>query len=228
MKTLPRLHLIGPMEGVVSPQDFIKIGTDVGKAVECAIHVRMPNTPGVASFDVARMLKFGLLSTSSQVIVNDRIDVAMSVNAAGVQLGEQSLPVQAARRLVGNTRLIGRSVHDVAGARKALSDGADFLIAGHVFDTDSKEGEPGKGLEWLRQICNAALAPVVAIGGITLERVDDVLEAGAWGVAVSRDILQAEDPVARAVAITERITERTANDARYRREDNNIAKWIER
>lgn len=228
MRTLPKLHLIGPLNGVVSPDDFIRIGSDVAKSAESAIHVRMPGAQGGDVFDIARHLKLALLSTSSQVMVNDRLDIAMAVNANGVQLGERSLPVLAARRLLGTTKLIGRSVHDVAGAKQAVADGADYLLAGHVFDTESKQGEPGRGLEWLNEICMSVAVPVVAIGGINLERIDDVMEAGVWGVAVGRELLLAENPGARATELLERINERSANVARYRKPDNDIPKWIAR
>ncbi len=228
MRTLPRLHLVGPLHDVVSPDDFIKIGTEVAKSAECAVHVRMPATQGGDVFDVARHLKLGLLSTSSQVIVNDRVDVALAVNANGVQLGERSLPPQAVRRLVGTSKLIGRSVHDVAGARQAVVDGADFLFAGHVFETESKQGEPGRGLEWLNELCMSVTVPVIAIGGITLERIDEVMEAGVWGAAFGRELLLADEPGARAAELLERINERSANVARYRKPGNDIPKWIAR
>lgn len=226
MKTLPRLHLVGPLNGVVAPQDFIRIGGEAGKAGECAVHVRMPGAQGADVFDVARHLKLALLGSSSQVLVNDRVDVAMAVNANGVQLGERSLPVSAARRILGTTKLIGRSVHDVAGAKQAVVDGADYLVAGHVFDTDSKQGEPGRGLEWLHEMCMSVAVPVVAIGGIGPEHIDDVLEAGAWGVAVGRDVLRAEEPAARTTELLARITEQAAKAATYRKPGTDTPKWI--
>lgn len=225
-KTLPRLHLVGPLDGVVTPQDFIKIGGEAGKAGECAVHVRMPGAQGGDIFDVARHLKLALLGSSSQVLVNDRIDVAMAVNASGVQLGERSLPVSAARRILGTTKLIGRSVHDVAGAKQAVTDGADYLIVGHVFDTESKQGAPGRGLDWLHEMCISVAVPVVAIGGISLEHIDDVLEAGVWGVAVGRDILQAEAPGSRTTELLARIDEKAANTASYRKLTTEIPKWV--
>ncbi|MGH9176827.1 MAG: thiamine phosphate synthase, partial [Vicinamibacterales bacterium] len=118
-----------------------------------------------------------------------------------------------ARQIVGDRLLVGRSVHDINGARRAEDDAADYALAGHVFDTESKAGEPGRGLEWLARLCAAVEIPVIALGGITVGRIPLVIRAGAHGVAIGRELLQAADPeeVARAVmsAMRERTTSHT-------------------
>ena len=128
------------------------------------------------------------------VIVNDRVDVTMLTGADGVHLGERSVSVTAARSLVGPDRLIGRSIHDLEGARLAEQAGVNYLLAGHVFETASKPDQPGRGLKWLADVCNAVSIPVIAIGGISVSRVMDVMAQGAWGIAVGREILDAYDP----------------------------------
>jgi thiamine-phosphate diphosphorylase len=118
----------------------------------------------------------------TRVVVNDRVDVALAAGADGVHLRGDSVPVAAARRLLAAPLLIGRSVHSVADVSRA--SGADYLIAGTVFSSPSKPGAVELlGIDGLRAIVRAATVPVLAIGGITPDRVADVLDAGAAGFA---------------------------------------------
>jgi thiamine-phosphate pyrophosphorylase len=123
------------------------------------------------------------------VVVNDRADVAIAAGADGVHLREDSFPAEAVRRLAGRDFLIGRSVHGDEGARAAGP--VDYLVAGSVFETESKPGAaPSLGLDGLRAIVHAAAArPVLAIGGITAARVHDILSAGARGAAFIGSLL---------------------------------------
>jgi thiamine-phosphate pyrophosphorylase len=120
--------------------------------------------------------------SSTRVVVNDRLDVALACGADGVHLREDSIPVSAARRLAPSPFLVGRSVHSVEAARS--SAGADYLIAGSIFPTASKGGAPASlGLDGLRAIVHAAPAPVLAIGGVTLDKIDAIRATGAAGIA---------------------------------------------
>ena len=134
------------------------------------------------------------------LLVNDRVDVALACGADGVQLGETGLPVEAAQRLVEGRQpfLIGRSVHDLEGARRAAAAGADYLLFGNVFATASHPGRPPAGLERLAGVCAGVPCPVIAIGGITAGSAGDCLRAGAQGVAVISAILGSPDPQAAA------------------------------
>ena len=132
-------------------------------------------------------------------LINDRLDVACAVKAAGVHLGEQSLPVSEAKRLVterfpGRSFLVGASVHSLEAARKAERDGASYLIFGPVFATPSKAafGAP-HGLESLRKVCTQLTIPVLAIGGITPENIRECLDTGASGIAAIRLFQEAKD-----------------------------------
>ena len=120
--------------------------------------------------------------TPTRVVVNDRLDVALACGAHGVHLRGDSIPVEAARRLAPAGFLIGRSVHRVDEAMRAT--GADYLIAGTVFTTTSKPaGQPLLGADGLRSIVRASDVPVLAIGGITEDRIDQIAGAGAMGFA---------------------------------------------
>lgn len=128
------------------------------------------------------------------LLINDRIDVAVAIDAAGVHLGGSSFPVGRAREVVGK-RLIGASAHSVEEARKAQAEGADFLVFGPVYFTPSKAfyGDP-VGEEKLGEAAQSVCLPVFAIGGIKLPRIPVILGRGAQGAAVISAILSAQDP----------------------------------
>lgn len=193
---IPRLHLVGPLDAV-SDAAFVEIATAAACGGINAVHVRLPGRPAADVLDITRQLKSSL-PTSTALIVNDRVDVALAAGAVGVQLGERSLPVDAARSVAGARVLLGRSIHDVNGARAAAALGADYLLAGNVYATDSHPGAAGRGLNWLSEIVDVVPIPVIAIGGITADCIADVMAAGAHGIAVGREILLATDPPAAA------------------------------
>ena len=124
-------------------------------------------------------------ATRSKILVNDRADVAAATGAGGVHLRGDSIGVSAARTLLGESAVIGRSVHSSREASLASEAGADYLIFGTLFQTPSKDtGHPLATLDQLREACHAAAGvPVLAIGGITLERVPDLVRCGAAGIA---------------------------------------------
>ncbi len=120
--------------------------------------------------------------TDTKILVNDRVDVALACGAAGIHLRGDSIRAEAVRRIAPSGWLIGQSVHDVDEARRAR--GADYLVAGTVWPTASKpEQRSLLGVEGLARVCSAAAVPVLAIGGVTPARVDEVARAGAAGIA---------------------------------------------
>jgi thiamine-phosphate pyrophosphorylase len=134
-----------------------------------------------------------------RILVNDRLDVARAAGASGVHLGEQSLSVHEAKRLVqernsGSIFLVGASTHSLEAARAAEKAGADYLIFGPVFATPSKAsfGQP-QGIGRLAEVCRSVTIPVVAIGGITLENARECAQAGAGGIAAMRLFQEAAD-----------------------------------
>ncbi|MGH8064227.1 MAG: thiamine phosphate synthase [Candidatus Entotheonellia bacterium] len=133
----------------------------------------------------------------ARLLINDRIDVALAVNADGVHLTTVSLPARIARPLLGPEQLIGISTHNLAEAREAAEGGADFLVFGPVFFTPSKApyGQP-VGLDTLRTVRAHVKLPILAIGGIKKANLDQVLAAGADGIAVISAIISADDPTA--------------------------------
>lgn len=164
------------------------------------VQLREKDLPGGQLLQLAAALEEQIVGRA-RLMVNERVDVAAALPAAGVQLGEAALPVAAARRLLGNDALIGRSVHSVEGALQAVAEGADFLVAGTMYASRSHPGEKPAGPELLRQIAAVADIPVIGIGGITADNVGAVMQAGAAGAAVITNILAAPDPEQAAIRL---------------------------
>jgi thiamine-phosphate diphosphorylase len=193
---LPRLHAITD-ERIARRADLQDIADELAKGggSDLALHARGRELTGLEHYELAGRLS---VRPPARLFVNDRLDVALAVPCAGVQLGGSSLPVATARAL-NPLWWIGQSVHDLAEAEAARVSGADYLVVGPVFETASHPGRPALGLEKLGAIIAAAgELPVIAIGGITTERVQDVKSSGAYGVAAIRALWDDADPAAAA------------------------------
>lgn len=143
----------------------------------------------------AEALQLKALCDSFKVplIINDRLDIAMAVGAAGVHLGQDDLPCAAARKLLGEDYIIGVSAHNPAEAKAALQSGADYLGCGAVFGTATKADVKKLGTDGLAAICKAKGLPVVGIGGVTADNYREVRAAGADGAAIVSGILAQPD-----------------------------------
>lgn len=193
---LPRLHAITD-ERIARRADLDDIARElaVGGGSDLAVHARGRELTGREHYDLAVRLSN---SQTVRLFVNDRLDVALAVPTAGVQLGHGSLPVSAARAL-NPLWWIGKSVHDLAEADAARAEGADYLVVGPVFATATHPGRSPLGLAKLQQIAAAAgEIPVIAIGGITADRVREVRSSGAYGVAAIRAFWDDVEPAAAA------------------------------
>ena len=157
------------------------------------VQLREKDLPGGRLLELAREI-VSSVENRPLLMVNDRADVALAAGAAGVQLGEEGLPVSTAREILGPHRLVGRSVHSVEGAVEAASQGADMLIVGTMFQTRSHPGAAAVGPVLLSQISQRCNVPMIGIGGINTTNLGEVLSAGACGVAVISSILTATDP----------------------------------
>ncbi|MDJ0688474.1 MAG: thiamine phosphate synthase [Xenococcaceae cyanobacterium MO_188.B32] len=127
-------------------------------------------------------------------IVNDRVDLAVAVDADGVHLGQQDIPIALARHILGSQKIIGRSTTNPEEMQKAIAEGADYIGVGPVYKTPTKPTKAAAGFEYVRYAAANSPIPWFAIGGINLSNLPDVLEAGAQRVAVVRAIMQAEQP----------------------------------
>jgi thiamine-phosphate diphosphorylase len=196
---LPRLHVVTD-DAILARADWQEIARAVLAAggERVALHVRGPGLSGRVIHERVRDLIGPAGEAGAQLFVNDRVDVALTLGTNGIQLREASLPVKEVREMLGADVWIGASVHGPERAADLERDGADFLIVGTVFATPSHPTEKGQGVGLLEQVGRASGLPLVAIGGISPERVRAVRAAGAHGVAVRGGIWSDAD-VARAV-----------------------------
>jgi thiamine-phosphate pyrophosphorylase len=160
-----------------------------------AVQLREKDLEGRELYYLAEKARVLCGSYGAALFVNDRIDVALAVDADGVQIGKASIPVRTARELLGGAKLIGFSAHSLSEAQEARREGADFVLFGPVYFTPSKAeyGQP-QGLAALAEVTQNVPAPVYAIGGINGNNITAVREAGAHGVALISAILKAADP----------------------------------
>ncbi|HZD61002.1 MAG TPA: thiamine phosphate synthase, partial [Anaerolineae bacterium] len=134
-----------------------------------------------------------------KLIINDRVDIALAVGADGVHLGQDDMPLEVARHIMGDTYIIGISATNLDEAIAAAKNGADYIGLGPIYPTPSKEdAAPPIGLEGLSTVASAVSVPVVAIGGITIDNVEEVVMAGADGIAVISAVAAKEDMVGTA------------------------------
>jgi len=143
---------------------------------------------------LAREVQAVTASRRSQLLINDRIDVALALEGVGVHLRSNSLPVSVARQMLGTQRLLGISVHSVEEAVQGESQGADYIVLGPIYDTPSKQllGPP-LGVHTVEKACRLVRIPIIGIGGVTAARAREMRRAGAFGAAVITAILSATD-----------------------------------
>lgn len=156
---------------------------------------------------LARLLR----SAGAVFILNDHADIAAAVDADGVHLGQDDLPIEYARKLLGPNKLIGISTHSQEQARAAQLSGADYIGFGPVFATRTKDAGPVQGIEKLRTICQGVIISVLAIGGISRKNVSEVIHSGADGVAVVSEILTATDIASASREMIRKIQKATNN-----------------
>lgn len=157
------------------------------------VQYRAKTASSAEMYAEALQLKALCDSFNVPLIINDRLDIAMAVGAAGVHLGQDDLPCAAARKLLGEDYIIGVSAHNPAEAKAALQSGADYLGCGAVFGTATKADVKKLGTDGLAAICKAKGLPVVGIGGVTADNYREVRAAGVDGAAIVSGILAQPD-----------------------------------
>lgn len=145
--------------------------------------------------EIARQLKELCKDSGVTLIVNDRLDVAIAADADGVHLGQDDFPIALARKLLGESRIIGGSAASLEEAQKCFAEGADYIGFGPVYPTASKaDADPVTGIKLLRQTVEAISLPIIAIGGISADNTPEVIRAGARGIAVISAVCCQKDP----------------------------------
>ena len=148
-------------------------------------------------YELAKMVKQITDTYQVPLIIDDRLDVCLAVDAAGLHIGDDELPVSVARQVLGTEKILGVTAKTVKRALEAEESGADYLGTGAIFPTTTKENAPITLISTLKDICQAVGIPVVAIGGLTCENINQLSGTGIAGIAVVRDLMQARDIEAR-------------------------------
>lgn len=195
-----RLRLIVVTDAALAaPHTVVEVVDQALAAGAPAIQLRNKGESARSLLTIGRELRVLTREAGALFFVNDRVDVALALEADGVHLGPDDLPVTAARRIVPEGFLIGRSADDTDVARRAVAEGADYIGCGTVFRTSTKvDAGAVIGVEGLSRVARAVAVPVVGIGGITEDRAEDLANSGAAGVAVVGAVMRSGD-VARTV-----------------------------
>ena len=191
-------HLLGPDEDVRLAALSAAIRRAIAAGVDW-IQIREKDLSGRRLSELVKDAVAAATGTSTRIIVNDRLDIALGLGAAGVHLGEESAPVAEVIRWRSSdpahrSFLVGASCHSLAAAQQAERDGADYIFFGPIFDTPGKRKfGPPQGLDRLSEVCRTVRIPVLAIGGITLENSASCLRSGAAGLAAIRLFQESPD-----------------------------------
>ncbi|MRG86153.1 thiazole tautomerase TenI [Salinibacillus xinjiangensis] len=185
-----KLHVI--TNGKQSNDKLINIAKIIHPFID-AIHIREKAKTAQQIYHLVQQLyKNGV--PSSKLIINDRVDVAQVCKVKGVQLAYHSLPVQEVKDSFPSLQ-VGCSCHSLEEGGRAQRNGAQYILFGHIFTSNSKPGVPPKGLKALSRVSRQLDIPVIAIGGITPKHVSQVMKAGASGIAVMSGVWEARDPL---------------------------------
>lgn len=199
---LPRLYVILDAALLIIPE------TECARQlVDAGVRLLQYRNKAASSGDLlesSKRLSGELMPRGVTFVVNDRADVAALAGASGVHVGQEDLGAEEARAIVGRGNLVGVSTHNLAQFEQAAATSADYIAVGPIFSTSTKSNpDPVVGAEFIRQVRPLTGKPIVAIGGITLERAAEVVRAGADSIAVISDILRAPDPGKRACQFLE-------------------------
>ena len=171
------------------------------------IQLREKNLTTNQYYQLAKQVKEITDAYQVPLIIDDRLDVCLAVDAAGLHIGDDELPVSVARKVLGPEKILGVTAKTVKRALEAETSGADYLGTGAIFPTTTKENAPITLISTLKTICQTVAIPVVAIGGLTSENIDQLIGTGIAGVAVVRDLMQAEDIEAKTQAFLTKLND---------------------
>ena len=164
------------------------------------VQLREKNLTTNQYYQLAKQVKEITDAYQVPLIIDDRLDICLAVDAAGLHIGDDELPVSVARQVLGSEKILGVTAKTIKRALEAETSGADYLGTGAIFPTTTKENAPITLISTLKTICQTVDIPVVAIGGLTSENIDQLMGTGIAGVAIVRDLMQAEDIEAKTQA----------------------------
>ncbi len=194
---LPRLYVILDAALLTAPET--ECAQKLAAAGVRLLQYRDKRASARKLFESSKRLSSLLIPQGVTFVVNDRADVASAAEASGVHVGQEDLGVEEARLVVGAARFVGVSTHNLKQFQRAAASSADYIAVGPIFATGTKSNpDPVVGTQFIRRVRPITDKPIVAIGGITLERAPEIIESGADSVAVISDILGAPEPAVRA------------------------------
>lgn len=176
-----------------SMESFLKKVETACRSGVTIVQLREKNLTTDQYYQLAKQVKEITDAYQVPLIIDDRLDICLAVDAAGLHIGDDELPVSVARQVLGPEKILGVTAKTIKRALEAETSGADYLGTGAIFPTTTKENAPITLISTLKTICQTVDIPVVAIGGLTSENIDQLMGTGIAGVAVVRDLMQAED-----------------------------------
>ena len=190
-----------------SLESFLKKVETACRSGVTIVQLREKNLTTNQYYQLAKQVKEITDAYQVPLIIDDRLDVCLAVDAAGLHIGDDELPVSVARQVLGPEKILGVTAKTVKRALEAEEGGADYLGTGAIFPTTTKENAPITLISTLKTICQRVAIPVVAIGGLTSENIDQLIGTGIAGVAVVRDLMQAEDVEAKTQAFLTKLND---------------------
>ena len=190
-----------------SVESFLEKIETACRAGVTIVQLREKNLTTNQYYQLAKQVKEITDAYQVPLIIDDRLDVCLAVDAAGLHIGDDELPVLVARQVLGPEKILGVTAKTVKRALEAEEGGADYLGTGAIFPTTTKENAPITLISTLKTICQRVAIPVVAIGGLTSENIDQLIGTGIAGVAVVRDLMQAEDIEAKTQAFLTKLND---------------------
>ena len=175
-------------------EKFLKTIEEAIKGGTTVVQIREKTAETFDFYNLALKVKEITKKYNVPLIINDRVDVALAVDADGVHVGQSDMPCDVTRKLIGENKILGVSAATIEEAKKAQKDGADYIGTGAVFPTQTKDDAPKITKNDLKEIVESIDIPVVAIGGITLENAHELTDTGIAGLSVVSAIMSAEDP----------------------------------
>lgn len=175
-------------------EKFLKTIEEAIKGGTTVVQIREKTADTLDFYNLALKVKEITTKYNVPLIINDRVDIALAIDADGVHVGQSDMPCDVTRRLIGDDKILGVSAATIDEAQKAQKDGADYIGTGAVFPTKTKDDAPSVTKQELKEIVDSIEIPVVAIGGINLENAHDLIDTGISGLSVVSAIMSSDNP----------------------------------
>lgn len=175
-------------------EEFLNIIEEAIKGGVTVVQIREKDADTLEFYNISNKVKEICSKYNVPLIINDRIDIALAIDADGVHIGQSDMPIKIARKLIGNDKILGISAHNIQEAKEAEENGADYLGVGAIFSTSTKKDANDVSIDTLKEISSNVDIPTVAIGGINLDNVEKLKDTNISGISVVSAIMNAENP----------------------------------